>query len=157
MKKPVSYGTHTDTVLRTHVELSRAFNRIRTKETAWLSDYDLTLAQFAIIEALYHLGALQVGEITRLILSTAGNITVVIKNLQTKNLITVTPNPEDKRIKVVSITQEGQTLMRTIFPNHAANLATWYDGTLSHEELVQLSGLLRKLHKSTSKIKEALS
>ncbi len=106
----------------------------------------LTMPQFAILEALYHLGKLNVGQITKLILSTAGNITVVVKNLIAKNLIQVIPSADDKRIKTLEITPEGRGLVASIFPEHVKNLTQWY--TLSDEELELVAKVLRKLEKA---------
>lgn len=148
MKRPKGYGIHEDKVLRTHIELSRAFLKIRTKETAWMEEKGLTLPQFAILEALYHLGTLNVGEITRLILSTPGNVTVVVKNLASKKLISLTPSIEDRRVKMIEITQAGSDLIKSIFPAHVDNLCHWYDLGLSEEEIETVSKLLRKLEKA---------
>lgn len=147
MKRPKGYGIHEDKVLRTHIELSRAFIKIRAKETVWMEVQGLTLPQFAILEALYHLGTLNVGQITKLILSTPGNITVVVKNLEAKKLLTVTPSPTDRRVKMLEITAEGGEIIRSIFPTHVKNLETWYDAGLDEQELEVVSKLLRKLEK----------
>lgn len=148
MKRAKSYGNHSDKVLRAHIELSRSLTKIRTKETAWLTQYDLTLPQFGILESLYHLGSLTVTQVTTLTLSTPGNITVVIKNLQAKGLIQTLPSVEDRRIKILSITEEGSALIASIFQTHVDNLTGWYDKALSEEEIQTLSHLLRKLEKA---------
>ncbi|WP_309499846.1 MarR family transcriptional regulator [Sulfurovum sp.] len=148
MKRPKSYGKHEDIVLRAHIEISRSLIKIRSKETAWLSDRDLTLPQFAILESLYHLGRLNVGQITKLILSTPGNITVVVKNLQSKGLIKAVASEEDRRIKMLDITQDGINIMQSIFRLHVENLSSWYDKALSEDEIQTLSRLLRKLEKA---------
>lgn len=148
MKRAKSYGKHADIVLRAHIELSRSLTKIRTKETVWLANYDLTLPQFGILESLYHLGRLTVGQITTLTLSTPGNITVVIKNLQSKGLIRTIPSPEDRRIKILEITDEGSEIMKSIFQTHVDNLTGWYDKALDEEEIQTLSHLLRKLEKA---------
>lgn len=148
MKRPKSYGKHQDIVLRAHIELSRSLIKIRFKETAWLADRGLTLPQFAILESLYHLGRLNVGQITQLILSTPGNITVVVKNLLSKGLIKTIAPEEDRRIKMLEITEEGTKIMQSIFQLHTENLTCWYDKALSEEEIQTLSGLLRKLEKA---------
>lgn len=148
MKRPKSYGKHEDIVLRAHIELSRSLIKIRSKETTWLANRDLTLPQFAILESLYHLGRLNVGQITQLILSTPGNITVVVKNLQSKGLIKTVTSEEDRRIKMLDITEEGKNIMKSIFQLHVENLSSWYDKALSEEEIQTLSRLLRKLEKA---------
>ncbi|HEX5710858.1 MAG TPA: MarR family winged helix-turn-helix transcriptional regulator [Sulfuricurvum sp.] len=148
MKRPKGYGIHEDKVLRAHIELSRAFIKIRAKETAWMEAQGLTLPQFAILEALYHLGPLNVGQITKLILSTPGNITVVVKNLEAKKLLTVTLSQTDRRVKILEITAKGAEIIRSIFPIHVKNLQGWYDAGLDEQELEVVSKLLRKLEKA---------
>lgn len=148
MKRAKSYGNHSDSVLRAHIELSRSLTKIRAKETVWLAKYDLTLPQFGILESLYHLGRLTVSQITTLTLSTPGNITVVIKNLQAKGLIQTLPSAEDRRIKILAITEEGSALITSIFQTHVDNLTGWYDKALTEDEIKLLSHLLRKLEKA---------
>ena len=130
MKRVQSYGKHEDIVLRAHIELSRSLLKIRAKETVWLANHDLTLPQFGILESLYHLGNLSVGQITTLTLSTPGNITVVVKNLQSKGLISAVCSNEDRRIKMLEITSQGREIMEAIFTAHVANLVRWYDKAL---------------------------
>ena len=148
MKRAKRYGDEADAVLRAHVELSRAFMKLRARESAWMAERGMTLPQFAILEALYHLGRLSVGEVTRLILSTPGNITVVIRNLESKGWIRVIASERDRRIRMAEITPEGSALMASLFPDHIANLTTWYGAGLDAAELQTLSGLLRKLQKA---------
>lgn len=148
MKRVKSYGKHQDIILRAHIELSRSLTKIRAKETSWLGDRDLTLPQFGILESLYHLGRLTVGQITTLTLSTPGNITVVIKNLQSKGLINAKPSEEDRRIKILEITEKGSSIIQSIFPSHVENLSGWYDNALREDEIKTLSHLLRKLEKA---------
>ncbi|WP_345985576.1 MarR family transcriptional regulator [Sulfurimonas sp. HSL-1656] len=148
MKRTKPYGPREDAVLRTHIELSRAFNKLRAKETATIAEHGITMAQFAILEALYHLGTLRVGQITELVLSTPGNITVVIKNLESKGWIRVYPCKTDRRIRMVEITEAGSGLIASLFPDHVRNLTAWYGSALETEELSTLSRLLRKLEKA---------
>jgi MarR family transcriptional regulator, 2-MHQ and catechol-resistance regulon repressor len=148
MKRVQSYGKHEDIVLRAHIELSRSLIKIRSKEIGWLAERDLTLPQFGILESLYHLGKLSVGQITTLTLSTPGNMTVIVKNLQSKGLIRILVSDEDRRIKILEITEEGSDIIKSIFPTHVENLTGWYDKALNEEELQTLSKLLRKLEKA---------
>jgi MarR family 2-MHQ and catechol resistance regulon transcriptional repressor len=148
MKRVQSYGRHEDIVLRAHIELSRTLIKIRSKEIVWLAERDLTLPQFGILESLYHLGKLSVGQITKLTLSTPGNMTVIIKNLQSKGLIRILMSDEDRRIKMLEITDEGSEIIKSIFPAHVENLTGWYDKALNEEEVQTLSRLLRKLEKA---------
>lgn len=148
MKRVKSYGQHEDIVLRTHIELSRSLSKISAKEISWLAKQELTISQFGVLESLYHLGSLSIGKLTKLILSTPGNITVVVKNLHSKGFIDVYPSDEDKRIKILKITPVGSGIIESIFPEHVQNLTSWYDKALNEEELQMLAILLRKLEKA---------
>lgn len=148
MKKRVqSYGPRTDKSMQTWMQLFRAFYKINAKELKYLSDNSLTMNQFKVLEVLYHRGNLNIGSITKLTMSTPGNITVVIKNLKRDGWIHQISKDIDKRVTLLSISQKGKDLMQKVFPQHAENLRESFE-VLSDEELVLLYDILRKLQKS---------
>lgn len=142
-----SYGERTDKSMQTWIQILRAFTKIRNKELKYINECGLTMNQFEVLEVLYHRGDLQVGSITKLIMSTPGNVTVVVKNLVRDGLVQTLPSPEDSRVRIVSITESGRALIGGMFGKHAANLKSYFD-VLSEEELVIMYDLLRKLQKA---------
>jgi DNA-binding MarR family transcriptional regulator len=108
---------------------------------------DLTLAQFAVLEMLYHKGDLKVGDIIEKTLSSIGNINVVVNNLAKQGLIEKAKCKMDKRVTYVKITEEGIKLMDRIFPKHVENVAKVTE-KLSIEEKRILIELLKKWGKS---------
>lgn len=142
-----SYGERTDRSMQTWIQILRAFQKIRAKELKYINASGLSMNQFEVLEVLYHRGDLQIGAITKLIESTPGNVTVVVKNLLRDGLIEALPSPEDSRVRIVSITEKGHELIGGMFPQHASNLQSYFD-VLSDEELVTLYDLLRKLQKA---------
>ena len=142
-----SYGARTDKSMQTWIQILRAFQKIRAKELKYINASGLSMNQFEVLEVLYHRGDLQVGSITKLIASTPGNVTVVVKNLTRDGLVDITPSPEDSRVRIVSITEAGKNLIGGMFTGHAANLKSYFD-VLSDDELVILYDLLRKLQKA---------
>ncbi|KFL34594.1 MULTISPECIES: MarR family transcriptional regulator [unclassified Sulfurospirillum] len=142
-----SYGERTDRSMQTWIQILRAFQKIRAKELKYINASGLSMNQFEILEVLYHRGDLQIGAITKLIESTPGNVTVVVKNLLRDGLIQTLPCSEDSRVRIVSITESGRALIGGMFPQHASNLQSYFD-VLSDEELVTLYDLLRKLQKA---------
>lgn len=142
-----SYGERTDRSMQTWIQVLRAFQKIRAKELKYINASGLSMNQFEVLEVLYHRGDLQIGAITKLIESTPGNVTVVVKNLLRDGLIEALPSPEDSRVRIVSITEKGRELIGGMFPQHASNLQSYFD-VLSDEELVTLYDLLRKLQKA---------
>ncbi|WP_024955762.1 MarR family winged helix-turn-helix transcriptional regulator [Sulfurospirillum arcachonense] len=148
MKKNVkSYGVRTDKSMQTWMQLSRAFYKISTKEIHYFAQNDLTLNQFKVLEVLYHRGNLNIGSITKLTMSTPGNITVVVRNLKRDGWIYTVKDENDKRSTLLSISPKGTEVIDRIFPTHSKNLTSNFK-ILNDEELNTLYILLRKLHKS---------
>ena len=142
-----SYGERTDKSMQTWMQIVRAFTKIRTKELKYINACGLSMNQFEVLEVLYHRGDLAVGAITKLIMSTPGNVTVVVKNLTRDGLVQTMPSSEDSRVRIVSITEKGKAIIAGMFTQHSANLKSYFD-VLSDEEMVIVYDLLRKLQKA---------
>jgi MarR family transcriptional regulator, 2-MHQ and catechol-resistance regulon repressor len=132
--------------LLTYVKLMRAANAARNFAFRSLGDADLTLSQFAALEALYHLGPMSLSDIAQKVLTTGGNLTMVVGNLEKQGLAKRQKCPEDGRVLIVVLTAKGKSLIRKVFPQHAAAIAEFLD-VLSTEEQARLGELCRKLGK----------
>jgi MarR family 2-MHQ and catechol resistance regulon transcriptional repressor len=110
--------------LGTYVKLMRAAESITSRVHKHLSSVGLTVSQFGVLEAIYHLGPLSQKDLGQKILRSSGNITLVIDNLEKRRLVRRERNPADRRIFIVHLTDEGQKLIRNIFPSHAALIAS---------------------------------
>jgi MarR family 2-MHQ and catechol resistance regulon transcriptional repressor len=97
----------------------RAAESITARVHRHLSADGLTMSQFGVLEALYHLGPLYQKEIGKKILRSGGNITMVIDNLEKRGLVIRKQHPEDRRFYMVHLTDEGEQHISTIFPRHA--------------------------------------
>src|SRR5208283_6226848 len=105
--------------LVTYVKLMRAANSARNFAARSLSDTGLTLTQFAVLEALYHLGPMSLSDIAQKVLTTGGNLTMVAGNLEKRGLARRQQSPEDRRVLIVVLTAKGKSLIRKVFPQHA--------------------------------------
>ena len=126
------------------VKLIRASESVSADVHRHLAGTRLSVSQFGILEALHHLGPMYQKDIARKILKSAGNITLVIDNLQKRNLVTRQRSSEDRRYCKISLTEKGRLLIAEIFPGHAAGIKKRMS-LLSAEELKILSRLLKKL------------
>lgn len=111
--------------------------------------YGLTQAQFGIVESLGHLGFMTLGDIARKQLSSCGNTTVVVDNLEKNGLVERRPCKEDRRAVYLHLTPKGQRLFDDIFRQHA-RCVQQLASALSEEEQKHLSALLKKLGLSLS-------
>ena len=122
----------------------RAANAARNHAGRHLGGTVLTLTQFAVLEALYHLGPMSLSDIAQKILTTGGNLTMVLGNLEKLGLAHRQKCAEDGRVLIVVLTAKGKSLIRKLFPEHAAAI-TEFMGALSPAEQEQLSNLCHKL------------
>ena len=103
----------------------------------------LTPSQFAVLEVLYSKGDLKICEIIEKILTTSGNVTVVIKNLEKDGLVSKHSDTNDKRSILISITDKGKKIMSDIFPKHVDNINDIFS-ILTIEEKLELKKILKK-------------
>jgi len=129
------------------VKLMRASESVSSDVHRQLAHTKLTMSQFGILEALYHLGPMCQKDIARKILKSAGNITMVIDNLEKRGLVVRERSSQDRRYYEVSLTDKGNVLIAEIFPDHAERIRERMS-LLSAEELKKLSRLLKKLKRT---------
>ncbi|WP_133013799.1 MarR family winged helix-turn-helix transcriptional regulator [Clostridium cuniculi] len=129
--------------LSTLIVFTRAEHIIHRIEYKTIKQSGLTIAQFGVLEALYNKGDLRICEIIDRILTTSGNITVVIKNLEKDGLIEKKPDPNDKRSCIISLTEEGKKIIENILPDHIKNIKGIFE-ILTDEEKNTLKTILKK-------------
>lgn len=143
-------GTHYDgtpkenLALDVYIKLWRAANAVDTNVNQHLTDFDLTTSQFGVLEALFHLGSLQTGELGTKILKSSGNMTLVIDNLVKRSLVRRQRREDDRRCIDVYLTDEGRALVEQILPDHVAGIVEAFD-VLTPEQQQQLACLCRTL------------
>jgi MarR family 2-MHQ and catechol resistance regulon transcriptional repressor len=140
-----SYGEINDINLKTLIAISRSYQTILKRLNKVFKEGGLTPSQFGVLEALYHKGDLRIGEIIEKILSTGGNMTVVIDNLEKSGMVKRYQDPNDRRASIISITEKGRRKIEEIFPIHLEELNNALIN-LSLEEKKILINLLKKLN-----------
>ena len=84
--------------LDTFIKLTRAVDSLYSRLARRGTLGDLTLSQFGVLEALYHLGSMSQSEICSKLLKSGGNMTLVIDNLEKHGLVQRNQDVEDRRI-----------------------------------------------------------
>ncbi len=144
MKDKNNFGANQE--LRLVISLTRALQSINKKEAPIINSGGLSFAQFGVLEFLYHKGSQTIKNIIAKTLSSGGNMTVVINNLEKLNYIKRISNPSDKRSNLIELTPSGRSVISKLFPIHQKNL----EKTLSHlssKEKEELILLCKKLGK----------
>ena len=134
--------------LNTYIKLMRAGEALGARLKARHVIGDLTFSQFAVLEALYHLGPLRPNELSAKTLRSPGNITLVIDNLEKASLVTRTRSPDDRRALLVALTPKGQKVIAAVLPAHLAAIVDQMS-VLTPREQAQLGELCKKLGTAT--------
>lgn len=130
--------------LKLWVVLARAYQAIERHAAAHAADYDLTLAEFGVLEALYHKGPLLLGEVQRKLLISSAGITYVVDRLEQRELVERRPCPTDRRARFAALTGKGKALIARVFPEHQQWMEQALSG-LGPREQERATALLRKL------------
>lgn len=139
-------NTNKRTSLSAFIALKRANQHITKKEMVTIRETGLTMSQFAVLEILYSKGDLTVGEIINGVLSTSGNMTVVLKNLEKEDYIKKYKGEHDKRSYIVTLTEKGYNLMNRSLSKHLDNIDEFMS-VLNQDEQKALIRIIRKLKK----------
>jgi MarR family transcriptional regulator, 2-MHQ and catechol-resistance regulon repressor len=140
-----------DAALKLWVVLSRAHAAIARHAEADIARSVLTPGEFAILEALYHVGPLLLGEVQQKILASSGGVTYLVDRLEQKGLVERRDCPTDRRARYAALTPKGEHLVAGIFPEHARQIARAVAG-LTAAERAQATALLRKLGISAAEL-----
>jgi MarR family 2-MHQ and catechol resistance regulon transcriptional repressor len=130
--------------LDTFIKLNRATSALEASILAHGTIQGLTLSQFGVLEALYHLGPLCQGEVSRKLMKSTGNMTLVLDNLEKAGLVRRVRSAEDRRMIRIELTIKGHEVIEHVLPLHVA-VITEEISVLSPAEQAELGRLLRKL------------
>ena len=114
--------------------------RIRLRE-----QFDVTLPRFDLMAQLQrHPEGLRMGELSRRMMVTGGNITGITDQLELEKLVVRVPSPSDRRVYSVKLTAAG----RRAFAKMAAVHEEWIDDLMSgvsQQEKGKLIALLSQM------------
>ena len=139
-------GTDPDrsATLQLLIALARAYQAIERGVRPQLAEQGLGMTEFAVLEVLYHKGALPLGEIRDRILVTGATTTYVVKKLEERGLMRRRTGVEDQRVVIGELTPKGRALIDEVFPTHVDRLREVMAG-LSVSEKHGATRLLRRL------------
>jgi MarR family 2-MHQ and catechol resistance regulon transcriptional repressor len=130
--------------LGTFIKLTRCTNSLLSRLAERNTIGDLTYSQFAVLEALYHLGPMTPGEVSQKVLKSGSNMTTVIDNLERDGLVRRERDTDDRRVIHVHLTEAGKEKVEAVLPGHVAALVDEFK-VLSASEQEMLGELCKKL------------
>lgn len=149
---PTHYeGTPTQRLaLDSFIKLMRAADSVSNQVNDHLREHGLTVSQFGVLEALYHLGVLNQSDLAQKLLKSTGNLTTVVDNLTRQGLVERHRCTEDRRVIYIHLTEAGRGLIESILPGHVDDVVAAF-AMLNEDEQKMLGSLLRRLGKGNQK------
>ncbi len=126
------------------IKLMRAASSVSSAVHKHLASERLTESQFAVLEALHHLGPLSQTTLSQKILKSGANITTVVDNLESRGLAERKRDSSDRRVVFVHLTAQGREVIQRLFPIHAKKITETMSKLDIREQHV-LGALCRKL------------
>lgn len=130
--------------LNTFIKLMRATESLNQRLIRHLSEADLTISQFGILEALLHLGSQNQKELGQKLLKSGGNITLVIDNLEKSGYVSRKKDPNDRRALIVDLTVQGKSYIEDFFPKHLEKITEEFS-VLDDREKEELGRICKKI------------
>ncbi|HEX4322289.1 MAG TPA: MarR family transcriptional regulator [Acidobacteriaceae bacterium] len=129
------------------IVLSKCHHALRLNAECSIKGTGLVLSDFMVLEALLHKGPMTITEIQKKALLASGSMTAAVDRVERKGLLVRRATKEDRRARVLELTDAGAQLIQAAFAQHAADLDQIMSA-LSPSEQEQLYRLARKLGKA---------
>jgi MarR family 2-MHQ and catechol resistance regulon transcriptional repressor len=135
--------------LRLWLVLMKAHQSLHREALASISKAGMCFSDFQILELLLHKGPLAVNVIGTKIGLTSGSMTTAIDRLATRGLVERTGDSEDRRTRLVHLTEDGRKLIRAAFARHRIDMDRLLS-VLTEPEKDTAIRLLKKLGKGST-------
>ncbi len=110
----------------------------------FLKQFNLTTAQFDVLNQIAAFEPLTQGELAKRVTVTEGGISRMLSRLEKEDLII---RKQDWKIKTISLSEKGQKKLEAAFDAQLAFQSSFFDNTLTIEEQKTLLSLISKVQK----------
>jgi DNA-binding MarR family transcriptional regulator len=150
MSISVSFDTHDTQQSQPELEAYMLLRQVNSMMEIF-NRYDLrgeglTVPQFAILTHATPEGV-PLSEISARMLCDNSNLTGIVDRLISKGLVERRPDPQDRRVSLICLTQAGIDKLLNIGPRHHTNVSRRMH-SLSEKQVTQLRDILQVLHQS---------
>lgn len=132
------------------ITMSRAVNALHGRLASHRLAEGLPLAQFAVLEALWHCGSMCQRDLAGKLLVSGANVTQLVDAVERKGWVRRERDTQDRRYMIVHLTEAGQALIAEHFPRHAREVAELFS-VLTAAEQDTLRDLAKRVGKQEKK------
>lgn len=103
------YFAHQEALLE-----SQAYRLLRANVSRTLAAFELSMPEWILLGQLSDSGELRLNELAALLQVEASQVTILVKELHKKELLTLRSHPEDNRAKLIVVTEKTKQLILQI-------------------------------------------
>ena len=133
--------------------MMKAMRALTRYAAAGIEETGLGLTDFGVLEVLLHKGPLPVNTIGPIVDLTPGSISIAVDRLFAKGLVSRVESGEDRRVRIVALTQSGEDLIVPAFRKHSEQMRKAFS-ELSPGELRGLEVALKKVGRRAAALVE---
>jgi MarR family transcriptional regulator, 2-MHQ and catechol-resistance regulon repressor len=145
MNDQIKNGSGTDTSgIHLWLVLWKAMRSLEAHAMRNIGGFGMGQSDFGVLEALLHRGPLSVKQIGAKVLLTSGSMTAAVDRLEARGLVTRQDDAEDRRSRIIHLTDAGRELIERVFAEHREAMEDAVAG-FQVEERAALIDSLRRL------------
>lgn len=145
MSESIKHGIEVDSSgIHLWLVLWKAARSLEVHAARSISEFGMCQSDFGVLEVLLHRGPLSVKEIGAKVLLTSGSMTAAVDRLEARGLVTRHDDTEDRRSRIIHLTEAGRELIERVFAEHRDAMEQAVAG-FPVEERSELIRLLRRL------------
>jgi len=133
--------------------MMKAMRALTRYALAGIEGTGLGLTDFGVLGVLLHKGPLPVNMIGPIVDLTPGSISIAVDRLFAKGLVSRVESTEDRRVRIIVLTERGKDLIVPAFRKHAGQMKRVFS-ELNPEELRELELALKKVGKRAAALME---
>ena len=137
------------TVGRTNLKVHRVLNQL-------LGEVDLSLAQHEILVTIHRNDSLTQGELSERLHVIKSNASALLNKLEARDLVRRDPDPQDSRVRRLSLTPEGQALVKRSFAVQSRVVRAMVS-VMSDEELELMTKVMERVSSSLDRLQKRAS
>jgi MarR family 2-MHQ and catechol resistance regulon transcriptional repressor len=126
--------------------LMKAHQALERQAKASIEATGLCFSDFRALELLLHKGTVPISMLGEHLSLTSGSLTTMVDRLEKKELLERQFAPDDRRVRLISLTKAGKKLIQRIFKRHCQDMENALSG-LNVKERQQLMHLLKQARK----------
>ncbi|HOB15577.1 MAG TPA: MarR family transcriptional regulator [Defluviitoga sp.] len=120
-------------------------SKIKSEGRKVLKDFDISPAQFDVLQIVYFRGPKKLSDISKRLGITKSTTTGLVSRLEMMGYLQKEKSPEDRRVYMVDITQKGKDLIDEVIENRVKLMENVYNKLGNKDKTIEILNEINKI------------